>query len=208
MNWLAHLLLSEPSAAFRIGNLLPDILPPAAVAELPREFRRGAACHQQIDAFTDAHPIVRRSISRARPPLRRWSPVLCDVFYDHFLARDWHQHSHAPLGNFLAHFYTSLDAHQNDIPPRALHALHAMRAGDWPGSYHTVAGIRVTLTRMSFRPRRPFDVDQAMEHFESSYAELEADFAEFFPLLRAHVAQSYAIEKPAAFEAATARGLG
>jgi acyl carrier protein phosphodiesterase len=41
MNWLAHLFLSEPDSAFRIGNLLPDLIPVHTLASLRTEFQRG-----------------------------------------------------------------------------------------------------------------------------------------------------------------------
>jgi acyl carrier protein phosphodiesterase len=35
MNWLAHLYLSEPSAEFRVGNLLPDLTGADKLVDLP-----------------------------------------------------------------------------------------------------------------------------------------------------------------------------
>ncbi|MEI9895635.1 MAG: hypothetical protein WDN28_17535 [Chthoniobacter sp.] len=61
MNWLAHLYLSEPNAAFRLGNLLPDLASATALAGLPGEFQAGIQRHRRIDAFTDRHPVFRRS---------------------------------------------------------------------------------------------------------------------------------------------------
>src|SRR5262245_27969290 len=104
MNWLAHLLLSEPTSAFRIGSLLPDFVRPPLLAGLPIDFQRGIECHRRIDAFTDAHPIVRRSVGRFVPPYRRFAGILVDVFYDHFLARDWTAHASIPLTDFVGEF--------------------------------------------------------------------------------------------------------
>jgi hypothetical protein len=89
MNWLAHLFLSDPEPACRIGNLLPDFLSANVLAGLPAAFQRGIAQHRRIDAYTDAHPVFRRSVQRFAPPFRRYGGVLVDIFYDHFLARDW-----------------------------------------------------------------------------------------------------------------------
>src|SRR5688500_2273474 len=89
MNWLAHLILSEPSPAVRSGNLHPDILSWSKVHAVPEKFHAGIACHRIIDGFTDANPIFRRSVGRIDPPYRRYAGILIDVFYDHFLAREW-----------------------------------------------------------------------------------------------------------------------
>ena len=93
MNWLAHVFLSEPNVEFRLGNLLADLVRGDARAAVSAEFARGAEQHKRIDAYTDAHPIVRRSRARIRTEYRRFSGVLVDVFYDYFLANDWSRYS-------------------------------------------------------------------------------------------------------------------
>src|SRR3954453_8270205 len=100
MNWLAHLSLSEPTPAFRIGNLLPDLAPVSTLAYLPADYRRGMQQHQRIDAFTDAPELARRSILRVHAPFRRYAAILVDMFYDPFLARAWSAWSPTPLDEF------------------------------------------------------------------------------------------------------------
>jgi acyl carrier protein phosphodiesterase len=68
--------LSDPDPAARVGSLLPDLVPMNALASLPEGLQRGVAQHQRIDAFTDAHPIARQSISRFAPPFRRFGGIL------------------------------------------------------------------------------------------------------------------------------------
>src|SRR4051794_25034383 len=114
MNWLAHLVLSEPSSAFRIGNLLPDILPWSEWRALPAKYQGGIECHRVIDSFTDSHPVFRRSVGRVGAPFRRYAGILIDVFYDHFLASLWSRYAMVPLDQFAAEFYNSLPAHRDD----------------------------------------------------------------------------------------------
>lgn len=188
MNWLAHVLLSEPTPGFRVGNLLPDLLGAAELAALPQVFLRGIACHRRIDRFTDQHPVVRRSVRRVSPKHRRFAPILTDVFYDHFLSVSWRQHCPQPLEKFLSEIYASFDSQRDNLPPLVLGHLYRMREENWLGSYRDIAGIRLTLERISRRFRRPIQLGEAIGELESNYAALGADFTEFFPELRAHVA--------------------
>jgi acyl carrier protein phosphodiesterase len=80
VNWLAHVFLSEPDVEFRLGNLLADIVRGEELRRMSPDFQRGVLRHMQIDAFTDAHPLVKRSRSRISPESRRFSGVLVDVF--------------------------------------------------------------------------------------------------------------------------------
>lgn len=186
MNWLAHLYLSEPEAEFRVGNLLPDWLPPWELTTLGEGFQRGITRHRRIDAFTDAHPIVKRSVRRFEKPFRRYGTVLTDVFYDHFLARGWGGHcaEAAPLHEFVHGFYESVETIRPSIPAQAWEVLEHMRAADWLGSYAEVEGIAITLRRMSGRLRRPFDLAASVAVLEEQYDGFREDFEAFFPELR------------------------
>jgi acyl carrier protein phosphodiesterase len=187
MNWLAHCLLSEPGAAFRIGNLLPDLVPREELKRLPPAFASGLACHHRIDRFTDAHPVVRRSIGRLRPELRRFGGIAVDLFYDHFLAADWPRYCDLPFDVFLRDIYGSFALHRADIPPGAFEVMQRMAAEDWLGSYQTSAGVRQALTRIGARLRRPTDLGVCVVDLETHYEKFQADFDDFFPELRAHI---------------------
>ena len=188
MNWLAHLYLSEPTPAFRLGNLLPDLVSVSVLAALPPEFQPGIRRHRQIDAFTDAHPVFRQSIQRLGPSFRRYGGVLIDMFYDHILAREWDSLAAQPLPAFAAEVYASLDADCPALPAEALHRLESMRTTDWLCSYREIAGITEALTRIGRRLRRPVELAPAVAILEGDYQLFLGDFREFFPQLIAHVA--------------------
>lgn len=73
MNWLAHLHLAPEESAWRIGCLLPDLVDARTLKDLPDVFLPGIREHHRIDAFTDRHPLFRRSRARIAPPYRRFS---------------------------------------------------------------------------------------------------------------------------------------
>lgn len=187
MNWLAHLLLSEPSPEFRVGNLLPDILGPAELAALPEKFQHGIRRHFRIDAYTDSHPVVKQSARRISPEFRRYAGVLVDMFYDHILARDWDSHARIPLEDFAASVYASFDACRDNIPVTAFSVFERMRSGDWLCSYRRADGIRLALDRLDLRLKKPAALGKAVEELELHYTNFQADFTVFFPDLKATV---------------------
>ena len=189
MNWLAHLILSEPTSAFRIGNLLPDILPSQDLESLGPEYQRGIQRHRQIDAFTDSHPIVRRNILLLGPARRRFGGILTDMFYDHFLACDWHRYSDATLEDFSSTIYSSFESLREDLPPAASVRLQQIKAADLLCSYREIEGIRCALERIGRRLRRPVALEESIAELERHYEVLHADFTEFFAELRGYVAK-------------------
>lgn len=190
MNWLAHLYLSEPNPAVRIGNLLPDMVSVSALTGLSAEMLRGVKQHRRIDAFTDTHPVVRRSISRVNPDFRRFGGILVDVFYDHFLARDWQSFSPLPLPAFAAEIYDSFHRYRLEIPPEAMVHLEHMREMNWLCAYREIDGILAALDRLGLRLRRPIPLGNAISVLRDNYDDFYADFSAFFPEIISHLQQT------------------
>ena len=199
MNWLAHVFLSEPNVEFQLGNLLADVVRGPQREAMSAGFVRGAACHKAIDAFTDAHPIVRRSRARMSSEHRRFSGVFVDVFYDYFLASDWKRYSGVALDAYTAAFYASAEPHLIELPPDARTLLGRIIQHDLLGSYVRVDGVERALRRissyLSSRWGREFTLDRGVSDLLAHEADFAADFREFFPSLQAHVAR-FAASKP------------
>ncbi len=189
MNWLAHLQLSPPDAAWRIGNLLPDLLSGPELRAVSPIFSDGIAQHRIIDRFTDAHPCFRRSCRRIDGPLRRYAPILVDVFYDHFLSRDWSVYASAALEVQVAEFHASIDSFRGALPEVAHDRLCRIRDAGLLLSYGDPAGVRAALERVGRRLRRPVDLALATDIMVSGYEEFAADFGTFYPELVRHTTQ-------------------
>jgi acyl carrier protein phosphodiesterase len=154
-------------------------------------FLDGVRRHQMIDAFTDSHPVVHRSRARIGPGYRHVTGILVDVFYDHFLARDWTEYSAEPLEAFTTRLYADLRAFSISLPAEAQAGIDRMIRDDRLGSYRRLDGIEATLRRVSNRllerTGRDLELEKAVVELRANYDGLGGDFAEFFPLLQAHV---------------------
>ncbi|MFY9261905.1 MAG: ACP phosphodiesterase [Gallionella sp.] len=187
MNYLAHLFLSPNNDLVKIGNLAGDFTKGVDQTLLPEEMQHGIVLHQAIDKFTDSHPIVAQSKKRIRPTYRRFSGVLIDVFYDHFLASHWQTSSDIPLACFSQNIYTLLATHQTILPPRLQQTVPIMRAEDWLTSYQTTSGIEQSLKRIQTRLKYDFALAPAIDELTCQYDDFKQDFTLFFPDIVAHV---------------------
>lgn len=192
MNWLAHVFLSEPDVEFRLGNLLADIVRGEELRRMSAGFQRGVQKHKQIDAFTDSHPLVKRSRARVGTEFRRFSGVLVDVFYDHLLATNWDRYSPIVLDAFTAKFYADIEARHIELPTSARVTLDRIIRHDLLGSYRRIEGVERSLRRLSAylssRWRREFALEKGVADLIAHRDGFEADFAEFFPQLQAAAA--------------------
>jgi acyl carrier protein phosphodiesterase len=191
LNWLAHVFLSEPTLEFRLGNLLADLVRGDDRASMSPEFLRGAARHKAIDAFTDAHPVVRRSRARIDARHRRFSGVLVDIFYDYCLARHWDTYAAEPLPAFTRRLYAEIEANPLPLPEAARRTLDRIVKHDLLGQYARIDGVESSLRRVSAyltqRWRRDFRLEEGAQDLVAYEAGFDADFAEFFPQLQQHL---------------------
>ena len=94
MNFLAHLFLAGPAAApdyagRLVGQFIADSVPGRQLLAYPAAVQVGIRAHRAIDAFTDQHPLVRRTTARLRAAgLGKYAGVVADMGYDHLLARE------------------------------------------------------------------------------------------------------------------------
>ena len=151
--------------------------------------RAGIRLHVRIDSFTDSHPIVAVSKARVRPPYRRYAGVLVDVFYDHFLARNWRVYSPGvPLEEFARKSYAVLWEAREILPARLQRIRPSMMEQDWLTSYRTVESIDRVLQGLARRVSRENPLPHAISVLREHHHELESDFREFFPRLAGFVA--------------------
>lgn len=184
MNWLAHLRLSPPKPLVRLGNLAGDFLQGVALGSLPEDLQAGVALHRAIDRFVDAHPVVVAAKARMQPPFRRFGGVLLDVFFDHFLARDWqHLGDGRSLAAFLAEVHGDLGTHHAVLPAPLQRVAPRFCADGWLEGYASVDGIERVLGLMAGRLSRPTPLADGATLLRADYATVERDFAALWPEL-------------------------
>lgn len=191
MNYLAHLFLAESTPESQIGNFLGDFVKgPLDLHQhcYSEDILKGIATHRQVDYFTDTHAIYLQSRRTLGHRYRRFSGIIIDISYDHFLANHWLHFSDTRLDDFVNNFYSVLQENQTILPAKLRASLPQIVAENWLASYQTLAGIRLTFERLSRRLKRENPLACACDELLENYSTLEADFLQFFPEAIAYVA--------------------
>ena len=183
MNFLAHLVLSPKEIDFISGNLAADFLRGSDRKFISERVQKGISMHQFVDKFTDTHLLVKTSKNKIKNHFRLLSGVFVDVFYDHFLAKDFEHIANISLEEFCECIYETLEKNINVLPPRLQQLIPIMIREDILFSYRKLEGVQTALTRINHRITKKFSVKLAMVHFKNIYESLENDFREFFPRL-------------------------
>jgi acyl carrier protein phosphodiesterase len=189
MNFLAHIYLSGNNDLIKIGNFMADGIRGKQFKNYPLEVQKGIALHRAIDTFTDAHPVFRKSTKKLHARYHHYAGVIVDVFYDHFLAKNWATYSDENLDGYVADFYPSLNDNAPILSEKTIAFMPYMIKQNWLVSYQTIAGIDKILTQMDSRTKNESKMRFASEELKELYNEFEEDFTEFFEDLRTHARQ-------------------
>jgi len=195
MNYLAHAFLARATPELLTGGMLGDFVKGPLDARYPDAVRAGIALHRAIDVYTDRHPRVRAAHALISPARRRFAGILTDLFFDHFLARDWPRFADEPLEVFTAQVYATLWPQRATFPEKLQRLLPWMRADDWLASYADIDALDTALRGIARRfrhPERATALIGGAEELRSHYAALDAHFHAFLPdvqrFARAHPA--------------------
>ncbi|OUD35932.1 ACP phosphodiesterase [Flavobacterium sp. FPG59] len=180
MNFLAHIYLSGENDLLKIGNFMADGIRGSHYENYPLEIQKGIILHRAIDTFTDAHPIFRQSTKKLHEKYHHYAGVIVDVFYDHFLAKNWSNYSNEKLEDFVARFYDSLYHNYSVLSEKTKGMMPYMIQQNWLVSYQTVEGIVGILTQMDKRTKNQSQMRFASNELKEFYSEFENDFTLFF----------------------------
>ena len=180
MNFLAHIYLSFGDDQITIGNFIADSIRGNKFKHLPARVQKGIVLHRAIDTFTDAHPIVRQSTKRLHENYSHYSGVIVDIFYDHFLAKNWKKYSKTPLDKFVDNFYDLLEDNYEILPDTTKHMMPYMIADNWILNYANLQGIARVLNGMNRRTKNKSKMNFAINDLETHYEEFEKEFSAFF----------------------------
>ncbi len=184
MNYLAHLYLAGDNPKAQVGQVLADFVAAREIDCFEPGIRAGIRAHQRIDVFTDSHPVVAAARRRMAAPYRRYGNILLDVFFDHFLAKNWGRYrADVSLEEFSQQRYQVLIEHSDVHRERFQRVVTSMQNGDWLGSYRDVDNIDRALRGISRRLTRENPLTTGVSVLRDQYDELEADFKTFFPQL-------------------------
>jgi acyl carrier protein phosphodiesterase len=180
MNFLAHIYLSFGDPDITIGNFIADSIRGNKFEHLPPRVIKGIKLHRQIDTFTDAHRLHKESSKRLHANYSHYSRVIVDIYYDHYLAKNWDRYSDAPLEEFVDNFYDLLEDYYAILPESVKRMMPYMIADNWLLNYRKMEGIANVLNGMNRRTKNKSKMNLAIVDLEEHYKEFETEFTSFF----------------------------
>lgn len=187
MNFLSHLYLAGESEGLIIGNFIADSVKGNAFNQFSPEIQKGIILHRKIDTFTDAHPIVEQSKQRLREKYKKYASVIVDIYYDHYLAVNFHHYSDNTLKDFTQNIYTIIQNNHLLLPEKSKRFTAYMLQYNILFEYSTFEGIAQVLEGMAYRASFQSNMQHAIHDLKEHYPLFESEFKLFFPELKKFV---------------------
>jgi acyl carrier protein phosphodiesterase len=180
MNFLAHIYLSFGDNDITIGNFIADSIRGNKYRHLPEKIQKGITLHRHIDTYTDTHKIPKISSKRLHDNYSHYSRVIVDIFYDHFLAKNWSTYSDIPLNAYVDDFYDLLEDNYTILPDGVKRMMPYMISDNWLYNYSKMEGIAKVLNGMNRRTKNKSKMNFAILDLEEHYTDFENEFTLFF----------------------------
>ncbi len=180
MNFLAHLYLSGDSDEIKLGNFIGDFVKGNKYQYYPDMVAYGIRLHRSIDSFTDNHADVKGCMQILRPGYGRFSGVVVDIFFDHFLASNWSDYSTVTLRQFASHAHSIFISNFLMLPMRVKQFLPFLIQHRRLESYAQKENLFHVLEIMSKRTSLPSNSEYAMDMLQQEYELFERLFRSFF----------------------------
>ncbi len=193
MNFLAHLYLSGDSEKIKVGNFIGDWIKGRKYENYPQLIKTGILMHRDIDAFTDRHPVVFRSMERLKTRYHLYAGIIVDIFYDHFLAAQWEKYSSVSLHHFVRNCYFMLVKYYDTLPFNVQKVIPSLIINDRLKSYAKIKGIQKAIHTMTKYTSLPWETEFAIKILKDYYDNFKADFNEFFPEIIQYIEKKYSI---------------
>ncbi len=179
MNYLAHLYLSGEQEATMVGNFIGDYVKGKTYQDFPKNIQHGILLHRQIDYFTDSHPKFREAKKLLSDSYGLYAGIVIDLFYDHFLAKNWSTYSPLTLREFTKYSHAVLLSHFKILPGKVKGFLPFLIQHKRLESYAKPTGIQHSLEIMSRYTSLPKKSHEAMQIMQSNLSFFEKNFADF-----------------------------
>lgn len=189
MNFLAHLYLSGDNRELQFGNFIADAVKGSHMNGYPDMIRKGILLHREIDSFTDTHPVFRQSRRRLSVKYDKYSGVIVDLYYDHYLSKYWSDFSTSDIKKHVASAYLNLVLRFDLLPQRSKRILPFMITQNWLVGYADLDALKRVFKGMARRTNYLSGMENAVEDLENDYNLYEAEFREFFPEIIHHTEQ-------------------
>ena len=185
MNFLAHLHIASVTNTSFVGNFLGDFVKGDPEGQFNSDIVQGIRLHRFVDSYTDQHQIIKSLKPLFPEPLRRFSPIALDMFWDHCLAKHWDDFAFTSLADFCRQAQLQVEAEsrleENALPSRFEKVSQLAWQNRWFERYAKIETITFGLQRIALRSPRMARLEDTGQTLLEHYDLLSEQFFTLYP---------------------------
>ncbi len=181
MNFLAHTLLGFEDVDLITGQVCGDFVRGSDLSRFPSGVETGIRLHRHLDVYTDSHPALQEVRSTMEAVPYRFSGIVVDVMFDHFLAREWSRFSAHTLSRHASTVHAALAMHEPILPERLQRFRTVLRKDRILERNVDLSALKQTLARLSGRSARFASLAIDLPHLSRLQHQLQSPFELFHP---------------------------
>lgn len=162
-----------------LGNLVADRIKGKKYKNYPLIIQKGILLHRKIDDYTDKHPIVKKASNLLFPKYRHFSKVIIDMYFDHFLAKNWSDFHPIPLVEFTTTYYQFILNEKHIFPNNIQFFLQKLIDHDWLMKYTEFDDLKSILWMMEQRIPYRSKISESVDDLKANYNYFQTLFFEF-----------------------------
>lgn len=181
MNFLAHSLMGFDEAELIAGQICGDFVRGSELSRFPARVETGIRLHRHLDRITDTHPALLHARSDIDSISYRFSGIVIDVLFDHFLACQWSRYSEHSLAGHADIVHAALADNHDHLPEKLQRFSQVLRRERILENNIELSSIELTLSRLSRRSPRFAPLAMGEAELEILRYQLQEPFESFYP---------------------------
>ena len=184
VNFLAHSVFGFNDSALIAGQICGDFVRGRDLSRFPERLERGIRLHRYLDRFTDTHPALTEARHQITIVPLRFSGIVVDVMFDHYLALHWDTFYEISLDSHAQVVASALREYEHHFPAslkRFMVILERERILQGNVQLHA---IEITLSRIAGRSDKYSALSLNIAELETLRELLHEPFNVFFPDLQ------------------------
>ncbi len=173
MNFLGHFYLGRYTDDLLVGNFIADAVKGSRYNLYPDGIKNGILQHRFIDDYTDTNPLTKDILKLLYPIHKKYSSVIVDLYYDHFLIKHWSHFHGVHSSIFITNCYDILSRNKKHMPDNIEIMFDYLVAQNWIEDYRTTRGLNQIFLMMKKRMKYENNFQLASKTLVDNYELIE-----------------------------------
>lgn len=183
MNFLTHLYFCNKSRENTTGLIIGNTARPNYLSKYNLEILKGIAMDMQIRRFSEGNADFNNSIQKINTKYSKNASFMVNIFYDHFLAKNWDKYAKIPLDGFSDTIYQIILENMNLLPYKVRKFSPEMISKEWITGLTSIEGTHRYIKLISKTERFTTNLDQCLIELIENYQQYNNDFENYFKSL-------------------------